>query len=565
MKDIEISVAGASALFFTLLAFIISTDQLGAQEPGVQIGAAVYDDSSTLTIEFETPIGRNLNFVRHYQRWDDEFPSAEDVGLLNGRDMILSVRALQNNGERILWADIANARPGDPLYQDMVEWANAIRPYGPQIWLSFQHEPEERSNIPNGDAGDFILAWRNFMTVIDSEGVELAGRVWIMTDYAFQLPVADRRHPDRWYPGDEWVEAIAADVFNWHECRTGINNAWTPPRSIIEPIRDFGLKHPTEHMMIAELGSVEDPADPSRKGEWITDVQNLFKDPTYSQFTHVSYFNLHMDEGIFDCDFRVSTSTAATDAFVALADDPFYGGTGIATPFDPPMLDACTAVRDGATVTLNWNFDGRIIRRNGVWLSTEPNGTTTFTDINAPANATYLIRDYSTGSRRDTSCEFATEPDPTPEPPANVCTAARTAASSVTLNWNVDGNIIRRNGSWLTTEPNGTTTFTDTSAPANATYLIRDYSTGSRRDTLCEFTTPTPEPEPPANECVVTFNANGANFVFGVPGTIQLRRNGNWLASASGSYVDSAGTSADTYIARTRNAGTVIDYTCSPG
>ena len=148
-------------------------------------------------------------------------------------------------------------------------------------------------------------------------------------------------------------------------------------------------------MMIAELGSVEDPTD-TRKGEWITDAQNLFKEPSYSQFTLVSYFNLHHDEGIADCDWRISTSTAATDAFAALAADPFYGG--IATPFVLPPPDACTAFRDGATVTLDWNFDGHIIRRNGNWLTTEPDGTTTFTDINAPANACLL---YTSPSPRD--------------------------------------------------------------------------------------------------------------------------------------------------------------------
>ena len=172
-KGTEISVAVVSALFCMLLAFIISTGQLGAQEQGVELGVAVFDDSPTLLSEFETPIGRNVNVVRRYQLWDDEFPSANDVDLLNGRDMILSVRARQD-GEPILWADIAAAQPGDQLYQDMVDWANAIRPYESQIWLSFHHEPESGANVPNGEAVDFISAWRNFMTVIDSEGVELS-------------------------------------------------------------------------------------------------------------------------------------------------------------------------------------------------------------------------------------------------------------------------------------------------------------------------------------------------------------------------------------------------------
>ena len=231
--------------------------------------------------------------------------------------------------------------------------------------------------------------------------------------------------------------------------------------------------------MIAEFGSVEDPNNRNRKARWITDFRNLFKEPSYSQFTHLAYFNLHHDGGIFDCDWRISTSTAATNAFAALANDPYYEGTGIATPFVQPASGTCTAVRNGNTVTLNWNSDGSIIRRNGGWLSTEPNGTTTFTDTNAPANATYLIRDFQAGRPVDSLCEF--------------------------------------------------------------------------------------DPNAPVNPCVVTFNANRANFVFGVPGTINLRKNGNWLATTTGTYIDSGGTVADTYIARTRNAGRVIDYACTRG
>ena len=399
------SVAIATTLLFAVLVFIIPTEQLGAQQQGVQLAVAV-PDSSTLN-QFETSIGRGVDAVRRYRRWDERFPSTHEINLLNGRDLILSIWPVRNNGTRILWADIAAAQPGNPLYQDMVDWANAIRPYASQIWLSFHHEPEARTEISHGNADNFIAAWRNFMTVMDKEGVKLAGRVWIAT-HSFELPASDRRHPDKWYPGDSWVEAIAADAFNWHQCRTGINNAWTSPRSIFEPIRDFGLKHPNEQLMIGEFGSVEDPNNPNRKGQWITDLRNLFKEPSYSQFTHLAYFNSHHDEGIFDCDWRISTSTAATNAFAALANDPYYEGTGIATPFVQPASGTCTAVRNGNTVTLNWNSDGSIIRRNGDWLATESNGTTTFTDTSAPANAAYLIRDWPAGAVNpvDAHCVF---------------------------------------------------------------------------------------------------------------------------------------------------------------
>ena len=72
-KDLETSVAVATALLFTLFVFIISTDRLGAQEQGVRIGVAVTaGSSSTLVNEVETPIGRNVNFVRRYQKFNTQ-------------------------------------------------------------------------------------------------------------------------------------------------------------------------------------------------------------------------------------------------------------------------------------------------------------------------------------------------------------------------------------------------------------------------------------------------------------------------------------------------------------
>lgn len=473
----------ATTLVLATLAFIIPSAQLGAQQQGIQLGVAVPNKSPTLN-QFEASIGRNVGAVRRYRRWNDRFPSNHEINLLNDRDLILSIKP-ERNGSPIRWAKIAAARPGDPLYQDMVNWANAIRPYQSNIWLSFHHEPEARTNISYGNAKDYIAAWRNFMSVFNKEGVKLAGRVWIATQ-SFELRASDRRHPDRWYPGDAWVEAIAADAFNWYQCRTGTNNAWKSPRQIFEPFRDFGRKHPNEQLMIGEFGSVEDPRDRNRKAKWINDVRNLFKEPAYSQFTHLAYFNLHHKGGKYNCDWRVGTSRPATEAFAALAADPYYKGTGVArAPISPatavlPATGACTAVRTGrSTVNLKWKSKGYVIRRNGNWLSTVPNGTSSFTDIDAPANAAYHIREWRPGGKVDVRCEF------------------------------------------------------DRNAPVDP--------------------------------CVVTFNANEANFVFGVPGTIQLRKNGKWLATASKTYTDRAGNAGANYIARKRNGGKITDYACTRG
>ena len=586
---------------------IISSDGVGANEQGAKIGVSVDFGSIDLVEEFETTIDRDVDVVRNFVLWDEQFPSANDAQLLDGRDMILSIKPV-DNGVDILWADIAAAQPGDPLYQDMVDWANSLKPYQSQIWLTFHHEPEASANIPHGEADDFIAAWQAFMTVLDNEGVELAGRVWIATDFSFQVPETDRRHPDKWYPGDEWIEAIGADVYNWYECRTGINTPWIPVREIVEPIRDFGFEHPTEQMMITEIGSAEDAEDPTRKGDWIADSQTLFKEPSYSQFTLVSYFNFHHDEGIFNCDWRISTSPAATAAFAALADDPFYGGTGIAPPVVPPPPAApepeCVLQNTDGLVTLTWNETGTpIVVRNGSWLASLTEGTTSYLDVAAPADATYEVRLWERGIRTDLPCaeaqpeptpEPAPEPEPTPEPtpepepeptpepepeptpeptpeplPSIYCTAVNNG-TSVDLEWNVDGTpVIRRNGHWLSTEA-GQTTFTDATGTAADTYLIRTHANGTSTDTPCVFEPNAPQPEPapepePVVPCAVAFDAAGANLVFGVDGTVQLRKNGRWLATTNGSFTDATGTAGDTYIARVRTDAGRIDYSCELG
>lgn len=46
-------------------------------------------------------------------------------------------------------------------------------------------------------------------------GVDNVEFVWIMTDWSFHVPPTDRRHASHWYPGDDVVDHIAADAYNW--------------------------------------------------------------------------------------------------------------------------------------------------------------------------------------------------------------------------------------------------------------------------------------------------------------------------------------------------------------
>ncbi len=524
----------------------------------IDLGISVVDDRANLISDAEAELGRNVDFVRLFNRWDDQFPSNNDLQLLNGRDAMISIKPIRDNNSRIPWADIALAQPGDPLYQDMVDWAQALEPYEDQIWITFHHEPEAGSNLVHGTDDEFVAAWRNFMSIMDAQGLDTLGRVWIMTDYSFQLSNTDRRAAAKWYPGDAWVEGIAADAYNWYDCRTGTEIGWLSLEDIIDDLRLFGQAHPNEELMLAEFGSVEDTQNPSRKAQWFQDAQALFAQPGFEQFTAISYFSLPDIRGNFNCDWRFTTSTQSTNAFVALADDPFYGGDGpVVEPPEPE--DPCTATASGTGYDIEWSEPGTpVIRRNGSWLTTLGNGINTYFDAGAPANPTYQVIVYAGNSQTTLDC--VTEGSPPNQP---FCVGTVTG-NNVELEWNLAGTpIVRRNGFWLASLNAGTTSYLDSSAPQGATYTVRVWPAGSAAvDLPCTLDGPIS----PSEACTATVNNGSVSLSWTVSGTVNLRKNGQWLAQVVGqqSFTDNGGNAADSYIVRSWvPGGGSIDYTCN--
>jgi len=278
-------------------------------------------------LRMERASGRKFDVVRDFLLWNSPFPEWHHTWMADtGRTMILSVRAIHTDYKTVVpWADIAAARPGDRLYAKMVEWARDLKALGVPVYFSFNHEPETVHNLKMGTAPQFIAAWRNFHRVFAAQGVTNVKFMWIMTDYSFFAALDDRRRAEKWYPGDYYVHAVAADAYNWFTCRSEYKSPWKSLETIIAPFRDFGRKHPGEEVWLAEWATVEDPARPGRKAQWIRDAQALFKRADYAQFHGVSYFDSYKKAS---CPWPVETSASSLDAFADMGADPFYGGSG---------------------------------------------------------------------------------------------------------------------------------------------------------------------------------------------------------------------------------------------
>lgn len=554
---------------------VARADHNGQHE--IELGVAIPGNTLSGVQSLEANLGRKLDSVRVFKFWNEEFPNADERALMNGgRDLILSVNAARP-GDPINWRAIANAQPGSALHNDMVSWANRIRPHQDKIYLTFQHEPETVGNIVKGNNTDFIAAWRKFMTVMAANGVQPKARVWIMTDYAFHVPASDRRDESKWYPGDSWVEAIAADAYNWHDCRPGIDVPWQTLRANVAPLRAFGAAHPNEQLMLTEIGSAEDENTPGRKAQWMRDMRSLFKEPGYEQFTLIAWFNLYHNGGPSNCDWRFSTGSDVLAAYRDLAQDPFYGGPsdgggGGGTPagavFSGDVDDSgqsaprwvsknYTATRSGShTFRLTWSAGASLrmdLTRNGQWVASDTsNAAPKAMTANLTSGQTYRIAVWSVNGPPvsfDVVLDGATQP---PQPPTtgSVIGTGRVDASSattprwtsfnytptvsgsttLTMGWTGVGalkfDLRRTNGQWVASD-------TSNSAPksmtanltAGTTYIVGVWSTSQGGDFTVRSSTGGGNQ---AGQTVMSGTADSS-------GNAGLRwRSVNWTAPSSG-------------------------------
>jgi hypothetical protein len=272
---------------------------------------------------FQTKVGRKLNATRDFLAWDSPFPTAYETGLqAQGTTVMLSVSSYRLSKAPVLWADIAAAQPGDPLYADMQSWADRMRDFGSTMYFTFQHEPEAATNKNQGTQADYIAAWRNFVTIVRGEGATNVRFIFISTGFANKLGPNDRRQTAKWYPGDVYVDAIGVDVYNWFTCRATVKNPWNSLAQLIEGNRQFGMLHPTKPIWVTEYASVEDPNQIGRRAQWLADAQALFKQDGYGQYVGALYFDLKKQ-----CDWRVENDVPSRTAFATMGADPFYAGT----------------------------------------------------------------------------------------------------------------------------------------------------------------------------------------------------------------------------------------------
>lgn len=304
-------------------------------------------------------VGGNIRPVgdaRLYYLWDSYKP--DPTGKLsifpgkagqwakdNNRPIFMSVKSKLRNGTKVTWASIAAASPTKNVsrYKDIVAWAKAVKGWGAPLYFTFNHEPEAGASAGMGTPTEYINAWRNIVKIFRQQGVTNATYVFVATGFGF---TRSYNVAQKYYPGDDVIDAIGADAYNWADCRPEVKIAWQSLQQIINPttvpgnwskktgvpasqygLVRFGTAH-GKKLMLAEFGSVEwqdavTPTSPS-KASWLRDAQALLKQPAYSQFSLINIWNSEGNGTHSTCNFKIDSSTSALQAMRDWGQDPAF-------------------------------------------------------------------------------------------------------------------------------------------------------------------------------------------------------------------------------------------------
>ena len=305
---------------------------------------------------YETTINsKRAVFDRQFYRWDS-FLRDDDIHpyLLAtaelGRIPVASVTSRLRDGSALVCPDGSNklawACISDGNFDDhIIDMAQKIRDSGVSPFVfTFTHEPEDeiRCNANDtcmGTAADYVAAWQHIVNLFRQQGANNVDFMWIVREGIFGETVQTGfPKADDIYPGDDYIDWIAADVYNF-AFRMGNDFDWSPLSEEAREFYEWGSQRP-KPLAFGEWGTREEyfneNNDGSRKEAWFDDAREWLKTEG-SRIKAIMYFNVYV-EGEFNNpdefgntgpNWRVDSSEKSLQGYRRLAQDPYFIGIDV--------------------------------------------------------------------------------------------------------------------------------------------------------------------------------------------------------------------------------------------
>lgn len=263
----------------------------------------------------ESLAGRTFDIGHYYYQFNATFPSwRESWHRDNGRIGYVSWDAKPS-------AQIKNGQHDGTIRAA----ADRVKAFGDPLLIRYAWEMAEGVN--HADAGtpaDFKAAWRRIVTTFRNRGATNAEFVWCPTAWAFHTGGAQQ-----YYPGDQYVDWICADGYNWAPGKKG--DAWREFGQIFDAFYSWASPR-NKPLMVGEFGVQEGTA--GRKAKWFRNIPSTLQNE-YPDIKAIVYFDSNNPHPWW-----LDTTSSSVAGFKDMALDPYLNdGLAFQSGFDRGLSD----------------------------------------------------------------------------------------------------------------------------------------------------------------------------------------------------------------------------------
>lgn len=199
--------------------------------------------------------------------------------------------------------DIIKGRFDDRL----IQFAQGAKMWGLPLFLTFGHEMNGNWYPWSQNLAEYKAAYKRVFNLFKNAGA--TNITWVWNPNVEPLDKAMD-----YYPGDEYVDWIGIDGFNWGNTQNF--SSWLSFDQIFGSAYSLFQSHSNKPLMISEFASAEKGG---KKAAWIKDTYNSFK--RMERLKAAVWFDLKKE-----ADWRIDSTAASRSAFAAAISDNYFIG-----------------------------------------------------------------------------------------------------------------------------------------------------------------------------------------------------------------------------------------------
>lgn len=285
----------------------------------------------------EALTGKGVALVKVFYAWNpqDPFPieKCKEIYNLGGCPVVnWEAKNLRAGSDSLYPLGALISGIYDQYLAETAQRIGELATYGRPLFIIFGHEmnldsttyewtgEKNGGDAPYGGPARYIAAFR-YVSQRLKPAESIIRMVWAPNHVS--VPNVMWNAPERYYPGDDYVDWIGFSGYNWGNTQPSWQSQWTSFSEVFSEIYNR-FNNYGKPLMINETASVEDPAQPDRKALWIKDVLEVQLKGPFDGISAIIWLNEEKVEGSVLTNWRVDSSPQSLAAYRDAVKDPYY-------------------------------------------------------------------------------------------------------------------------------------------------------------------------------------------------------------------------------------------------